>query len=94
MQFPLPGNILAIFDLNACGENHPHVHFVASSTPKFLRITETKMDEQNDKSPTVAKPVENLEVKDAQVIFTNVWNELEAESALWRPVRPSNTPLA
>ena len=79
MQFPLPGNILAIFDLNACGENHPHVHFVASSTPKFLRITETKMDEQNDKSPTVAKPVENLEVKDAQVIFTNVWNELEAE---------------
>ena len=79
MQFPLPGNILAIFDLNACGENHPHLHFVASSTPKFLRITETKMDEQNDKSPTVAKPVENLEVKDAQVIFTNVWNELEAE---------------
>lgn len=37
------------------------------------------MDKQNDKSPPPLKPVENLEVKDAQVIFTNVWNVLEAE---------------
>lgn len=29
--------------------------------------------------PVKADSVENLEVKDAQVIFTNVWNELEAE---------------
>jgi len=36
------------------------------------------MDEQDEKSPPL-KPVENLEVKDAQVIFTNVWNELVAE---------------
>ena len=31
------------------------------------------------KSQTSAESVENLEVKDAQVIFTNVWNELEDE---------------
>ncbi|MBC7966384.1 MAG: nucleoside monophosphate kinase [Fuerstia sp.] len=37
------------------------------------------MGKQQDTSPTTAKSVENLEVKDAQVIFTNVWNELEAE---------------
>ena len=37
------------------------------------------MDKQQETSPTTAKSVENLEVKDAQVIFTNVWNELEAE---------------
>lgn len=37
------------------------------------------MDNQQDKAPTKSKSVENLEVKDAQVIFTNVWNELEAE---------------
>lgn len=30
-------------------------------------------------SNTVDESIENLEVKDAQVIFTNVWNELEAE---------------
>ena len=36
------------------------------------------MDAQDEKSPP-PKPVENLEVKDAQVIFTNVWNDLEAE---------------
>ena len=37
------------------------------------------MGKQQDTSPTAAKSVENLEVKDAQVIFTNVWNVLEAE---------------
>ena len=37
------------------------------------------MNKQQETSPTSAKSVENLEVKDAQVIFTNVWNELEAE---------------
>lgn len=37
------------------------------------------MDTPQFKSPVVAKPVENLEVKDAQVIFTNVWNKLEEE---------------
>ena len=37
------------------------------------------MPEQSNPSPATAKSVENLEVKDAQVIFTNVWNELEAE---------------
>lgn len=35
-------------------------------------------DEQNDKQAT-HEPVGNLEVKDAQLIFTNVWNELEAD---------------
>ncbi len=35
------------------------------------------MDTQDDTKPT--RPVENLEVKDAQVIFTNVWNVLESE---------------
>lgn len=34
----------------------------------------------SDSSPEPKRdPIENLEVKDAQVIFTNVWNELEAE---------------
>ena len=37
------------------------------------------MDEQAEKSTPPIKQVETLEVKDAQVIFTNVWNELEAE---------------
>lgn len=37
------------------------------------------MDAQDEKSTPPIKPVETLEVKDAQVIFTNVWNELEAE---------------
>ena len=37
------------------------------------------MDTPQFKAPVVAKPVENLEVKDAQVIFTNVWNTLEEE---------------
>ncbi|HQX54204.1 MAG TPA: nucleoside monophosphate kinase [Planctomycetaceae bacterium] len=32
-----------------------------------------------DTPPTTVGSVENLEVKDAQVIFTNVWNELETE---------------
>jgi adenylate kinase len=37
------------------------------------------MDTPQFKSPVAPKPVENLEVKDAQVIFTNVWNTLEEE---------------
>ncbi|MCX7396337.1 MAG: nucleoside monophosphate kinase [Planctomycetales bacterium] len=37
------------------------------------------MDTPQFKAPVAAKPVENLEVKDAQVIFTNVWNTLEGE---------------
>ena len=37
------------------------------------------MDTPQFKAPVPAKPVENLEVKDAQVIFTNVWNTLEEE---------------
>ena len=37
------------------------------------------MDTPQFKAPVAAKPVENLEVKDAQVIFTNVWNTLEEE---------------
>lgn len=44
-----------------------------------LNFTESLMPEQSNPSPATAKSVENLEVKDAQVIFTNVWNELEAE---------------
>ena len=44
-----------------------------------LNLNESKMDNQQDAFPTTSKSVENLEVKDAQVIFTNVWNELEAE---------------
>jgi adenylate kinase len=37
------------------------------------------MDTPQFKSPAASKPVENLEVKDAQVIFTSVWNKLEEE---------------
>lgn len=37
------------------------------------------MPDRPDLPATSPRPVENLEVKDAQVIFTNVWNELEAE---------------
>lgn len=37
------------------------------------------MDSQQDKPPTTSESGEVLEVKDAQLIFTNVWNELEAE---------------
>lgn len=46
-----------------------------------LNFTESLMPEQSNPSPVTAtaKSVENLEVKDAQVIFTNVWNELQAE---------------
>ena len=44
-----------------------------------LNLNESKMDNQQDAFPTTSKSVENVEVKDAQVIFTNVWNELEAE---------------
>jgi adenylate kinase len=44
--------------------------------PEFA---ETTMDEKHNNPPTKPTPVENLEVKDAQVIFTNVWNVLEAE---------------
>lgn len=46
-----------------------------------LNFTESLMPEQSNPSPATvtAKSVENLEVKDAQVIFTNVWNELQAE---------------
>lgn len=47
--------------------------------PENLKFTESEMEKQQETSPTSAKSVENLEVKDAQVIFTNVWNELEAE---------------
>ena len=44
-----------------------------------LKFTESSLVKPPDTSPTTARSVENLEVKDAQVIFTNVWNELEAE---------------
>jgi len=44
-----------------------------------LKFIESVMVKSPDASPTAAKSVENLEVKDAQVIFTNVWNELEAD---------------
>lgn len=37
------------------------------------------MDTPQFKAPVATKPVENLEVKDAQVIFTNVWDTLEKE---------------
>jgi adenylate kinase len=37
------------------------------------------MDSQQDTARKLPPLVENLEVKDAQVIFTNVWNELEAD---------------
>jgi adenylate kinase len=37
------------------------------------------MDSQQDIAVSIPPLVENLEVKDAQVIFTNVWNELEAD---------------
>jgi adenylate kinase len=37
------------------------------------------MDTPQFKAPVAPKPVENLEVKDAQVIFTNVWDTLEKE---------------
>ncbi|MEZ6035103.1 MAG: nucleoside monophosphate kinase [Planctomycetaceae bacterium] len=44
-----------------------------------LQITVTTTTESQDALPVETKAVENLEVKDAQLIFTNVWNELEAE---------------
>ena len=37
------------------------------------------MGKQPDTLSTTAKSVENLEVKDAHVIFTNVWNALDSE---------------
>ena len=37
------------------------------------------MDDGQNEPPAASEAVENLEVKDAQVIFTNVWNELEAD---------------
>jgi adenylate kinase len=37
------------------------------------------MDDVQDESEVAPDAIENLEVKDAQLIFTNVWNELEAE---------------
>jgi adenylate kinase len=37
------------------------------------------MHDRPDIPSATPRSVENLEVKDAQVIFTNVWNELEAE---------------
>lgn len=37
------------------------------------------MDTPQFKAPVATKSVENLEVKDAQVIFTNVWDTLEKE---------------
>lgn len=40
---------------------------------------ELPMDDRPDTQSKPPRSVENLEVKDAQVIFTNVWNELEAE---------------
>ena len=44
-----------------------------------LNTSDLRINNQVDTPATTAKSVENLEVKDAQVIFTNVWNELEAE---------------
>ena len=38
-----------------------------------------KTDPNEPQDQAIDNSVENLEVKDAQVIFTNVWNELEAE---------------
>jgi adenylate kinase len=40
---------------------------------------ELPMLDRPDTPSATPRSVENLEVKDAQVIFTNVWNELEAE---------------
>lgn len=37
------------------------------------------MDKPQPSLPAAVRPVENLELKDAQVIFTNVWNKLETE---------------
>ncbi|MBT4865027.1 MAG: nucleoside monophosphate kinase [Planctomycetaceae bacterium] len=37
------------------------------------------MDDVQDESEAATDSIEILEVKDAQLIFTNVWNELEAE---------------
>ncbi len=37
------------------------------------------MDENQDEVPTSPESTENLEVKDAQLIFTNVWSDLEKE---------------
>ena len=37
------------------------------------------MDRRQDALRVTPESVENLEVKDAQVVFTNVWNELEAD---------------
>lgn len=44
-----------------------------------LNTSDLRINNQVDTPATTAKSVENLEVKDAQVIFTNVWNELESE---------------
>jgi len=46
---------------------------------QILNFTESLMPEPANTSPATTKAAENLEVKDAQVIFTNVWNELETE---------------
>ena len=37
------------------------------------------MDENQNEAPASPESTENLEVKDAQLIFTNVWSELEKE---------------
>lgn len=37
------------------------------------------MDDVQDESEAASDVTEDIEVKDAQLIFTNVWNELEAE---------------
>jgi adenylate kinase len=44
-----------------------------------LQNTVTTTNQPQDALPAETKAVDNLEVKDAQLIFTNVWNELEAE---------------
>ncbi|MFC1759661.1 nucleoside monophosphate kinase [Planctomycetota bacterium] len=36
------------------------------------------MDRRKSEPQATPEPIENLEVKDAQVIFTNVWNDLES----------------
>jgi adenylate kinase len=37
------------------------------------------MNPGNSEPPTVLEPVENLEIKDAQLIFNGIWGELEQE---------------
>ena len=64
---PRPSSIRSIYELTE------------KRMTEDLKFIESVMVKSPDASPTAAKSVENLEVKDAQVIFTNVWNELEAD---------------